>query len=164
MAKMMETVLYYNPGRPETMKHVAMMKSVLVRMGVRIKNIGPEQVLEKVGYLAGMEGYEAAKESAGAVPGKLPVIPADGAGAQGADGERTGAGPGELPVIPEEVMVLKQFSSQRLDMLLAGLRRAGVPRIALKAVLTEHNSDWTFYHLYQELKEEHETMTAGQQP
>ena len=49
MVKMMETVLYYNPGRPETMKHVAMMKSVLVRMGVRIKNIGPEQVLEKVG-------------------------------------------------------------------------------------------------------------------
>ena len=98
-----------------------------------------EQVLEKVGYLAGMEGYEAAKESAGAVPGKLPVI-------------------------PEEVMVLKQFSGQRLDMLLSGLRGAGVPRIALKAVLTEHNSDWTFYHLYQELKEEHETMTAGQQP
>ena len=46
MAKMMETVLYYNPGRPETMKHVAMMKSVLVRMGVRIRNIGPEQVME----------------------------------------------------------------------------------------------------------------------
>jgi len=136
MAKTMETVLYYNPGRPETMKHVAMMKSVLVRMGVRIKNIGPEQVLEKVGYLAGMEGYEAAG---------------------------TGAGPGGLPVIPEEVMVLKQFSSQRLDMLLSALRRAGVPRIALKAVLTEHNSDWTFFHLYQELKEEHETMTAGQQ-
>ena len=148
MAKMTETVLYYNPGRPETMKHVAMMKSVLVRMGVRIKNIGPEQVLEKVGYLAGMDGYEAAGSSAGA----------EGTGAEG-----TGAGPGELPVIPEEVMVLKQFSGQRLDMLLSGLRRAGVPRIALKAVLTEHNSDWTFYHLYQELKEEHETMTAGQQ-
>lgn len=148
MAKMTETVLYYNPGRPETVKHVAMMKSVLVRMGVRIKNIGPEQVLEKVGYLAGMDGYEAAGSSAGA----------EGTGAEG-----TGAGPGELPVIPEEVMVLNQFSGQRLDMLLSGLRRAGVPRIALKAVLTEHNSDWTFYHLYQELKEEHETMTAGQQ-
>ena len=148
---MKEVVLYYNPGNAPK---PALMKSVLVRMGVRIRNIGPEQVMEKVGYLAGMEGYEAAGGSAGA----------DGAGAQGADGERTGAGPGELPVIPEEVMVLKQFSSQRLDMLLAGLRRAGVPRIALKAVLTEHNSDWTFYHLYQELKEEHETMTAGQQP
>ena len=44
MAKLTETVLYYNPGRPETMKHVAMMKSVLVRMGIRIRNIGPEQV------------------------------------------------------------------------------------------------------------------------
>lgn len=131
MAKMTETVLYYNPGRPETVKHVAMMKSVLVRMGVRIKNIGPDQVLEKVGYLAGMEGFEAAGDSE------------------------------KLPVIPEEVMVLKQFSSQRLDMLLAGLRKAGVPKIALKAVLTEHNSGWTFYHLYEELKEEHETMTAG---
>lgn len=146
MAKMMETVLYYNPGRPETMKHVAMMKSVLVRMGVRIKNIGPEQVLEKVGYLAGMEGFEAAETEA-AETGTAEIK----------------AGPDELPVIPEEVMVLKQFSSQRLDMLLAGLRRAGVPRIALKAVLTEHNSEWTFYHLYQELKEEHETMTAGRQ-
>lgn len=153
MAKMMETVLYYNPGRPETMKHVAMMKSVLVRMGVRIKNIGPEQVLEKVGYLAGMEGYEVAEGGAGE----------EGAAAENAKAEGAGPVPGELPVIPEEVMVLKQFSSQRLDMLLSGLRRAGVPRIALKAVLTEHNSDWTFYHLYQELKEEHETMTAGQQ-
>ena len=56
MAKMMETVLYYNPGRSETMKHVAMMKSVLVRMGVRIKEHRTEQVLEKVGYLAGLEG------------------------------------------------------------------------------------------------------------
>ena len=151
MAKMMETVLYYNPGRPETMKHVAMMKSVLVRMGVRIKNIGPEQVLEKVGYLAGMEGFEAAEtgtaETEAAETGTAEIK----------------AGPDELPVIPEEVMVLKQFSSQRLDMLLAGLRRAGVPRISLKAVLTEHNSEWTFYHLYQELKEEHATMTAGRQ-
>ena len=154
MAKMMETVLYYNPGRPETMKHVAMMKSVLVRMGVRIRNIGPEQVLEKVGYLAGMEGYEAAGGSAGA----------DGAGAQGADGERTGAGPGELPVIPAATVRDLCFAARFPGSYFAHLNGRCLPRIALKAVLTEHNSDWTFYHLYQELKEEHETMTAGQQP
>ena len=58
MAKTTETVLYYNPGRPETMKYVAMMKSVLVRMGIRIRNIGPDQVMETVGYLAGMEGFQ----------------------------------------------------------------------------------------------------------
>ena len=137
MAKLTETVLYYNPGRPETMKHVAMMKSVLVRMGIRIRNIGPEQVLETVGYLAGMDGFQ--------VLDKAP----EGHEAAG------------LPVIPVEMMVLKQFSNRRLDELLMNLRKAGVPRIGLKAVLTEHNSTWTFYHLYEELKEEHETMTAG---
>lgn len=144
MAKMMETVLYYNPGKPETMKHVAMMKSVMVRMGVRIRNIGPEQVLETVGYLAGMDGFLAAGDML-------------------SDAASDGVSDGGLPVIPEEVMVLKQFSSQRLDQLLMNLRKAGVPKIALKAVLTEHNSNWTFYHLYQELKEEHEIMTAGKE-
>lgn len=144
MAKMMETVLYYNPGKPETMKHVAMMKSVMVRMGVRIRNIGPEQVLETVGYLAGMDGFLASVDML-------------------SDAASDGVSDGGLPVIPEEVMVLKQFSSQRLDQLLMNLRKAGVPKIALKAVLTEHNSNWTFYHLYQELKEEHEIMTAGKE-
>lgn len=131
MAKIMETVLYYNPGRPETMKHVAIMKSVLVRMGVRIKNISPDQVMETVGYLAGMAGYEPW------------------------DGQEI------LPEIPVEMLVLKQFSGRRIDELLMNLRKAGVPKIELKAVLTEYNSPWTFYHLYEELKEEHEAMAAG---
>lgn len=135
MAKTTETVLYYNPGRPETMKHVAMMKSVLVRMGIRIRNIGPDQVMETVGYLAGMEGFQ----------------PRD----------TDGSAYKSLPEIPVEMMVLKQFSNRRLDELLMNLRKAGVPKIALKAVLTEHNSAWTFYHLYEELKEEHEAMAAG---
>ena len=135
MAKTTETVLYYNPGRPETMKHVAMMKSVLVRLGIRIRNIGPDQVMETVGYLAGMEGFQ----------------PRD----------TDGSADKSLPEIPVEMMVLKQFSNRRLDELLMNLRKAGVPKIALKAVLTEHNSAWTFYHLYEELKEEHEAMAAG---
>lgn len=148
MTKMMETVLYYNPGKPDTMKHVAMMKSVLVRMGIRIRNIGPEQVMETVGYLAGMDGFEAAGAgTAVSADGELPAgdVPAAST----------------VPEIPVEMMVLKQFSNRRLDELLLNLRKAGVPKIGLKAVLTEHNSGWTFYHLYEELKEEHETMTAG---
>ena len=128
MAKSVETVLYYNPGTPETMKHVAKMKSVLVRMGVRIRNIRPEQTGQTVGFLAGLEGFE-----------ELPR-------------------PEDLPVIPEEVLVLKQFSNQRLDELLLNLRKAGVPRIAIKAVLTQKNAAWPFYQLYRELREEHEIM------
>lgn len=131
MARIMETVLYYNPGKPETMKHVTLMKSVLVRMGVRIRNISGEQVMEKVGYLAGLPGFES-------TPAEAP-----------------------LPEIPEQVMVLKNFSGRRIDELLMGLRKAGVPKIELKAVLTENNSQWTFYQLYEELKAEHKAMTEG---
>ena len=152
MAKIMERVLYYNPGTPEAMKYVPLMKSVLVRMGIRIKNIGPDQVMEKVGYLAGIPGFEAAKAAGGAGM-------AEGAAEKAREGTETE----ETGKIPVETMVLHQFTNRRLDELLLNLRKAGVPKIELKAVLTEHNSGWTFYHLYEELKEEHETMTAGNQ-
>ena len=128
MAKTAESVLYYNPGTPESMKHVAKLKSVLVRMGVRIRNIHPEQTGQTVGFLAGIEGFEEREIEE------------------------------ELPEIPEEMLVMKHFSGRRLDELLLNLRKAGVPRIAIKAVLTEQNAGWPFYKLYQELRREHEAM------
>ncbi len=45
-----ELVLYYNP---EVSSKVMKLKGVLVRMGVRIRNVAPEQVLQPVGTLAG---------------------------------------------------------------------------------------------------------------
>lgn len=56
------------------------------------------------------------------------------------------------------MLVMKHFSGHRLDELLLNLRKAGVPRIAIKAVLTEQNAGWPFYKLYQELRREHEAM------
>ena len=88
---------------------------------------------ETVGFLAGLPGFEA-----GTTAGE------------------------EIPVIPEEMLVMKQFSSRRLDELLLNLRKAGVPRIALKAVVTEQNAQWPFYSLYQELRKEHEAMHGGE--
>ena len=44
---MREMVLYYNTVQNP---NVAKLKGVLVRMGVRIKNITPEQVTQTVGY------------------------------------------------------------------------------------------------------------------
>ena len=131
MAKTNESVLYYNPGTPQTQGHVMKLKSVLVRMGIRIKNVSADQVGQTVGYLAGLPGFE-----------EMP-------------------NEGELPVLDREMIVFRQFSSGRLDQLLANLRKAGVPRIDLKAVLTEHNCQWTFAKLYEELAEEHEKMHAG---
>ena len=154
MEHMKELVLYYNPSPSP---HVAKLKSVLVRMGVRIKNIGPEQVNQTVGYLAGLPGFEA---QAGVV---AKVAETEVAAVGAASAERAGVADGTaetLPVIPEEVLVMKNFTSSRIDALLYGLRKAGVPKIALKAIITESNSKWTFYQLYEELKEEHAAMSA----
>lgn len=122
---MKEIVLYYTPVPSPA---VAKLKGVLVRMGIRIKNVTPGQALQQIGYLAGISGYE----------------------------EQQTDGP--LPVIGDEVLVMYRFTGQRIDELLLNLRKAGVPKINLKAVVTESNSSWTFYHLYEELKEEHGRM------
>lgn len=102
-------------------------------MGVRIRNVAPEQVLQPVGTLAGISGYERTEN--GAVPET------------------------ELPAIPDEMLVMHGFTGRRIDELLLGLRKAGVPKVELKAVVTESNAGWTFYHLYEEIKEEHQRMT-----
>ena len=79
-----ELVLYYNP---EVSSKVMKLKGVLVRMGVRIRNVAPEQVLQPVGTLAGISGYERTEN--GAVPET------------------------ELPVIPDEMLVMHGFTGRR---------------------------------------------------
>ncbi len=130
----MELVLYYGTDDPGIKKHEMMMKSVLVRMGVKIRNVRPDQVMETIGYLAGMPGFEGQKKT-----------------------------DEPLPAITEQMLVMKDFTGSRIDTLLYQLRRAGVPKIALKAIVTEHNCEWSFYKLYEELKEEHRLMTQQAQ-
>ncbi len=132
-----EMVLYYNP---DSSIRVTKLKGVLVRMGIRIRNVAPDQVLDTLGELAGVSGYENSGHSAAP------------------DEEKK-----ELPVIAEEMMVMYGFTSSRIDELLAGLRKAGVSKVELKAVVTETNISWSFFHLYEEIKKEHERMT-GKEP
>ena len=106
----MELVLYYGTNDPGMKKHEMMMKSVLVRMGVKIRNVKPEQVMETIGCLAGMPGFQERKNV-----------------------------DEPLPVIPEQMLVMKDFTGSRIDTLLYQLRKAGVPKIDLKAIVTEHN-------------------------
>lgn len=129
MAVPKETVLYYNQISSQK---AAQVKSVLVRMGIRIKNISPEQITQKVGFLAGLPGYGETKGEEGEV----------------------------RPEIPEEMLVMKGFSSGRVDELIYQLKRAKVPKVELKAVVTESNSNWSFYELYQEIKKEHESFNS----
>lgn len=133
MAVKKETVLYY---QPENSDGARLLKSVLVRMGIRIKNIAPSQVQESVGFLAGLPGFEKREKP-----------------------ENDAAE--EIPVIPEEVLVLQGFGSRRLDELLRQLRRAKAAPGVLKAVLTESNCRWSFYELYQEIRAEREKLQAA---
>lgn len=125
---MKEMVLYYNPKKAA---HASKLKSVFVRMGIRIKNINGAQLDETVGYLAGIEGFEACRQ-----PGL------------------------NSEAIEEEMLVMKDFSDRRLNELLLQMRKAGIPKIALKAVVTEHNVNWTLRALYKEIKEEHAQMSG----
>ena len=153
----MELVLYYSTGDPRMKKQEMMMKSVLVRMGVKIRNVAPDQVLETVGYLAGIPGFESRKteentdKAESAEDGKM--MPED---SEIQEDPR-------IPVITEPVLVMRDFTSRRIDALLLNLRKAKVPKINLKAIVTEQNAGWSFYHLYEEIGEEHRLMNGGTQ-
>ena len=57
-------------------------------------------------------------------------------------------------------MVMDHFSGVRMDMLFSYLKKAGIPSIDLKAIVTDTNADWTFFALYQEIAKEHARMHA----
>lgn len=136
MAVTKEMVLYYQPEQEKQSGNdtkAAKLKAVLIRMGIRIRNISSDQMNQTVGHLAGMEGFEETAFEA-------------------------------CPRVNEEILVMKNFSNRRVDELLMNLRRAGVPKIQLKAVITDTNCKWRFYDLYEELKQEHEEMSKNSQP
>lgn len=135
----MELVLYYSTGDPRMKKQEMMMKSVLVRMGVKIRNVAPDQVMESVGYLAGVPGFE-----------KREVL-------QQPEAEE------KIPQITEQMLVRWTLPAGSIDTLLLNLRKAKVPKINLKAIVTEQNAGWSFYHLYEEIGEEHRRMNGGAQ-
>ena len=113
----------------------------------------PEQAGQQVGYLAGLPGF--AEQ----------VCTEPEAGAEEQTGEQTGEqmeGPQKEPLaIPERMLVFCGFTERGIGELLSQFRRAKLPPVPMKAVLTEHNSGWSFYRLYQELRLEHEAMSAG---
>ena len=111
---MKEMVLYYNPGSGP---HVAKLKGVLVRMGVRIKNINPDQVNQKVGYLAGLPGFT--EIEAQPMDTEVERRPADTEiEAEPVDTE-VERGPADTEVtavsMDEEMLVMKNFTSRRMD-------------------------------------------------
>ncbi|MEA4955209.1 MAG: DUF3783 domain-containing protein [Pseudoflavonifractor sp.] len=63
------------------------------------------------------------------------------------------------PALPEPVLVFCGVGSAQLDRLLQALRKLGLPRTCLKAVLTGENAGWSFFQLYQELTQERSALS-----
>ena len=60
----------------------------------------------------------------------------------------------------DEMLVLANLSGTQLNEFLSGLRQGQIPPIALKAVLTESNREWSAVALHAELAEEHRALSA----
>ena len=58
----------------------------------------------------------------------------------------------------------EQYGLTLEELFLTTMNRAGLPRIALKAMLTPTNKSWNSQQLWTELRLEHEAMTAQQKP
>lgn len=123
---MRETVLYFTP---ENKAHTPVMRGVLAQMDIRVKNLTPERCVQKIGYLAGMEGF--------------------------AKREVSGGYEKYAPYMGQELLIFCNMTGERLEEVLEALKKAGVPGIALKAVVTPTNAEWTVYQLYEQLLREH---------
>ena len=65
------------------------------------------------------------------------------------------------PGFSDEMLLLVGFTDAKMDALFMGFRRAKIPSVALKAVLTETNRSWTSVQLHQELLREREAIQQG---
>lgn len=105
------------------------VKFLFVRMGVKIKNVSKEEYLQKIGALVGIEGMAKTEP------------------------EYDGEG------FPEEMIVLHNFSDRQINDMLKLFRDKDMPKVGLKAAVTETNSKWNSLELYEEIKKEHEQMS-----
>ena len=90
----METVLLYQIKGTKT---AALLKPVLLKLGIRVRIVEPEQYLQSIGFLAGNKAFAESPEAY------------DGAGFE------------------EPMMVMAGFSERKLDLFLTEMRRKKVP-------------------------------------
>lgn len=59
------------------------------------------------------------------------------------------------PDFPAEMLVFSGMNSAQVDAFLAAYKKAEIPAIGLKAIVTPHNVFWTAEELFRELLKEH---------
>ncbi len=108
------------------------------------------------------ERLSGVKRSAVAVRAVVKAVPAESFGEKighliGIPGyEQEGAAPDGS--FSDEMLLMSGFDSADIDMLIKALRKYGVGRVALKAIVTETNTGWSSTELYAAVKADHEEM------
>ena len=109
------------------------LKQALLPLGFKLKAVEKKDFNKPVGLLAGVNGMEEYEDT-----------------------EYDGPG------FEEEMAVLANLSSGRVDAFIKALRKTGVGKINYKAVLTDTNKNWDSVKLFEEIKKEHEEMNRVQ--
>jgi hypothetical protein len=127
---MQKLVLAYNfsPERLQALRLACM----LVR--VQLKPVAREQLLQPLGYLAGVPTVSGTEEF------------------YSGDGAR------------EEMLIMCGFARPDMDRFLSAIRKGRLQSVALKAALTPTNSLWSGLKLQDEIRQEHEYMHGRQAP
>lgn len=65
--------------------------------------------------------------------------------------------------LPSPMLIFAGFSDRMLDRFLAAYKKAAIPEIDYRAVVTKYNIGWNVLDLYQELEQEHESIKLRNQ-
>ena len=122
---MKASILCYKIGTQK----MAQLRAVAAPLRIAVKEVAPEEIHQKVGYLAGLSGYESAEPAA-----DMP---------QGAYGE---------------FLLMCDLSKVQFDLLMGAFQRKRIAPIPVKAMMTPTNRDWSFTALMEEVNREHQSM------
>ena len=130
------------------------LRAVAARMGIMCKVVEEEQTEETLGALLKLPGF-----ASGSGSGKSGASEQDNASVQNDTADRQEP----KPELTRQVMIMHGFTNQRLGEFLQNMRKAGMPVIPLKAIVTPQNVNWTFRTLYEELEKEHEEVQKSRE-
>lgn len=116
-----------------TVERLQALRPLCLLLKARLRPVERQELLQPVGYLAGIKGIAPTAELYA--------------------GEEAKA----------ELLLFCGLTRAELDRLLAAIRKSSLRQVALKAVLTPTNCSWNGLELQQELAQEHEYLHGNAQ-
>ena len=110
------------------------IEQLCTKLHIKCRHIDPRDYLERLGFITGNKKFE-----------RIGI-------------HFTGN------AFDDEMMLLKNFEGNTLDLFLEAYRKAGITPIILKAALTPTNIHWNTLQLYEELAREHRAFEAFMKP